>query len=99
MIRQPPRSTRTDTLFPYTTLFRSPLISWSFPNWDVARARIDQARATTKATLAEVEGTVFTGASEGRERTHAICACPRPERAAAPSARSKPRDGGPANES
>src|SRR3546814_9572552 len=30
MIRRPPRSTRTDTLFPYTTLFRS------FP-WDDAR--------------------------------------------------------------
>src|SRR3546814_9487813 len=30
MIRRPPRSTRTDTLFPYTTLFRSPLAirSW-----------------------------------------------------------------------
>src|SRR3546814_12613462 len=27
MIRRPPRSTRTDTLFPYTTLFRSPLYS------------------------------------------------------------------------
>src|SRR3546814_4420879 len=27
MIRRPPRSTRTDTLFPYTTLFRSTLIS------------------------------------------------------------------------
>src|SRR3546814_3642146 len=27
MIRRPPRSTRTDTLFPYTTLFRS------FRNW------------------------------------------------------------------
>src|SRR3546814_3385373 len=29
MIRRPPRSTRTDTLFPYTTLFRSlfPLVS------------------------------------------------------------------------
>src|SRR3546814_12860443 len=26
MIRRPPRSTRTDTLFPYTTLFRSLLI-------------------------------------------------------------------------
>src|SRR3546814_13889080 len=26
MIRRPPRSTRTDTLFPYTTLFRS----WSY---------------------------------------------------------------------
>src|SRR3546814_20300745 len=33
MIRRPPRSTRTDTLFPYTTLFRS----WGEPifeeNW------------------------------------------------------------------
>src|SRR3546814_3016427 len=27
MIRRPPRSTRTDTLFPYTTLFRSSLKS------------------------------------------------------------------------
>src|SRR3546814_2015961 len=27
MIRRPPRSTRTDTLFPYTTLFRSPAAS------------------------------------------------------------------------
>src|SRR3546814_14281481 len=30
MIRRPPRSTRTDTLFPYTTLFRSLLAS---PQW------------------------------------------------------------------
>src|SRR3546814_4339908 len=27
MIRRPPRSTRTDTLFPYPTLFRSPPVS------------------------------------------------------------------------
>src|SRR3546814_14187406 len=27
MIRRPPRSTRTDTLFPYTTLFRRPRVS------------------------------------------------------------------------
>src|SRR3546814_5765224 len=27
MIRRPPGSTRTDTLFPYTTLFRSPQVS------------------------------------------------------------------------
>src|SRR3546814_9409489 len=27
MIRRPPRSTRTDTLFPYTTLFRSHAVS------------------------------------------------------------------------
>src|SRR3546814_12079932 len=31
MIRRPPRSTRTDTLFPYTTLFRSN-VGW----WDEA---------------------------------------------------------------
>src|SRR3546814_3240869 len=30
MIRRPPRSTRTDTLFPYTTLFRS----YAFPSDD-----------------------------------------------------------------
>src|SRR3546814_20514775 len=34
MIRRPPRSTRTDTLFPYTTLFRSflntPDVSYSY---------------------------------------------------------------------
>src|SRR3546814_2426885 len=30
MIRRPPRSTRTDTLFPYTTLFRSPVFKYPF---------------------------------------------------------------------
>src|SRR3546814_17133796 len=35
MIRRPPRSTRTDTLFPYTTLFRS----------DVRRGRLHPGRA------------------------------------------------------
>src|SRR3546814_15063122 len=30
MIRRPPRATRTDTLFPYTTLFRSRLIQSGF---------------------------------------------------------------------
>src|SRR3546814_6105757 len=35
MIRRPPRSTRTDTLFPYTTLFRSAAIPRS-----VAKARV-----------------------------------------------------------
>src|SRR3546814_6609596 len=31
MIRRPPRSTRTDTLFPYTTLFRSYGWLWMDP--------------------------------------------------------------------
>src|SRR3546814_15674822 len=48
MIRRPPRSTRTDTLVPYTTLFRSRwngrrpprlgLISMNFPRQIIARA-------------------------------------------------------------
>src|SRR3546814_1265742 len=33
MRRLPPRSTRTDTLFPYTTLFRSPAAYGSPKNW------------------------------------------------------------------
>src|SRR3546814_18136334 len=35
MIRRPPRSTRTDTLFPYTTLFRSDRSPWdeAGPGW------------------------------------------------------------------
>src|SRR3546814_8210940 len=32
MIRRPPRSTRTDTLFPYTTLFRSRLALYRKPS-------------------------------------------------------------------
>src|SRR3546814_7918625 len=38
MIRRPPRSTRTDTLFPYTTLFRSiaerPWVGWGSTAYD-----------------------------------------------------------------
>src|SRR3546814_2941933 len=33
MIRRPPRSTRTDTLFPYTTLFRSPVRLRAATRW------------------------------------------------------------------
>src|SRR3546814_1344248 len=44
MIRRPPRSTRTDTLFPYTTLFRSV----SFSNkW--VRLRVNTVRSAVEA--------------------------------------------------
>src|SRR3546814_3675184 len=39
MIRRPPRSTRTDTLFPYTTLFRSQAGKLRFAE---RRARLDE---------------------------------------------------------
>src|SRR3546814_1992418 len=43
MIRRPPRSTRTDTLFPYTTLFRSELARFNNGAWEQLQA----ARATS----------------------------------------------------
>src|SRR3546814_3492713 len=52
MIRRPPRSTRTDTLFPYTTLFRSAdrhdlqvayFINWYGPPLASARAYAGRA--------------------------------------------------------
>src|SRR3546814_2690598 len=45
MIRRPPRSTRTDTLFPYTTLFRSPLAAGHAQRLDLALLdRLDEIR-------------------------------------------------------
>src|SRR3546814_5018669 len=48
MIRRPPRSTRTDTLFPYTTLFRS------------ASNSRTMYRNRTQAAGVELEGAIFT---------------------------------------
>src|SRR3546814_3983942 len=57
MIRRPPRSTRTDTLLPYTTLFRSiadlpGMIRGFGPVKEEAIARYEEERA---ALLAEFE--------------------------------------------
>src|SRR3546814_13142732 len=66
MIRRPPRSTRTDTLFPYTTLFRSANGHRLVVDHDVvcaggARAGIDRshagnAEAGVEALKIEVDG-------------------------------------------
>src|SRR3546814_12226230 len=48
MVRRPPRSTRTGTLFPYTTLFRS--------LWGIMRIK-------TLATAMAVSGAVFLAGS------------------------------------
>src|SRR3546814_14613321 len=46
MIRRPPRSTRTDTLFPYTTLFRS---TWlASPIWVARSAARMPARSSRR---------------------------------------------------
>src|SRR3546814_11974553 len=48
MIRRPPRSTRTDTLFPYTTLFRS---IDTAPDVAAAEARLEKARLDLARTV------------------------------------------------
>src|SRR3546814_3067030 len=63
MIRRPPRSTRTDTLFPYTTLFRSLVRAMritSLPPTEPTRSA---------PSLAKVTGTPPTAALRSEEHT------------------------------
>src|SRR3546814_11099707 len=55
MIRRPPRSTRTDTLFPYTTLFRSLLLA-DLRCQSVDRHSWRQARGASPAHSARAPG-------------------------------------------
>src|SRR3546814_20623364 len=61
MIRRPPRSTRTDTLFPYTTLFRSyladPAVKAAIGRLiELARSDTGQARRAANFLLAGWNG-------------------------------------------
>src|SRR3546814_15556141 len=69
MIRRPPRSTRTDTLFPYTTLFRSKALRRNAPQcFEVTRLRGDEL--PRQAQLAVYCGKApFQHRGFGRERT------------------------------
>src|SRR3546814_6258194 len=51
MIRRPPRSTPTDTLFPYTTLFRSRLHSRCRPGFSGQRRAEDNSSSSTSSAL------------------------------------------------
>src|SRR3546814_10458926 len=63
MLRRPPRSTRTDTLFPYTTLFRSPEGAAALRLWTDHRAK---TCASILTSLPLVDGCV---------RGHRLIAC------------------------
>src|SRR3546814_15382530 len=65
MIRRPPRSTRTDTLFPYTTLFRSV----------DSRTKPDKAAILHEATRLTIIiiRTILTSPSE--ENRMYVCLC------------------------
>src|SRR3546814_15506652 len=60
MIRRPPRSTRTDTLFPYTTLFRS---------GDGRGARINTSHSK-QCTTANTNKTASTPKQTNRSEEH-----------------------------
>src|SRR3546814_20485931 len=85
VIRRPPRSTRTDTLFPYTTLFRSVLLmallasAGGSPAWPQAPSRDARSAAycSQRANLA------------GFYDTEAAIACRREEYTAAARARDR----------
>src|SRR3546814_14109310 len=53
MIRRPPRSTRTDTLFPYTTLFRSGCLAVPESGSYSGRALSELASLTESANVFE----------------------------------------------
>src|SRR3546814_15751349 len=65
MIRRPPRSTRTDTLFPYTTLFRS---------------RCTHLRLRHHLLLGRPHGDAGLPVHEGKALEHALPPRPRPRR-------------------
>src|SRR3546814_16745220 len=57
MIRRPPRATRTDTLFPYTTLFRSEGLLLLTDDGALAHRITDPRHKLRKTYLVQVEGT------------------------------------------
>src|SRR3546814_7831503 len=80
MIRRPPRSTRTDTLFPYTTLFRSHGPPFLFVMKSVGQAagcghqltqpvRIERSRDAHRVSL-KVDGCLDFARHERRSEEH-----------------------------
>src|SRR3546814_2549274 len=69
MIRRPPRSTRTDTLFPYTTLFRSticdPKVPEQLPTLQVDEPTMSMIFEVNKSPFAGKEGKFVTSRQIG----------------------------------
>src|SRR3546814_1802813 len=61
MIRRPPRSTRTDTLFPYTTLFRSDQPGDDAVGEQEDEEAIEQARPRIGGEVAPARAQPFEG--------------------------------------
>src|SRR3546814_20757886 len=77
IIRGPPIATRTDTLFPYTTLFRSEAVAAGDADRDIGRAGRDRAGfLRLPAVFVEPVHAAAAGAG-GRQRAQSAAARPR----------------------
>src|SRR3546814_7826140 len=82
MIRRPPRSTRTDTLFPYTPLFRSPLHEhaqlefgvafFGQQVFDLGRGGIGEDQWRRRRLEIDGFGDCIHGGAPGRERPYRV---------------------------
>src|SRR3546814_2870837 len=71
MIRRPPRSTRTDTLFPYTTLFRSARLSLNRRNLNIAQRLRHGALTSTRIERTEAAARqAGSNQEQGKEALH-----------------------------
>src|SRR3546814_4714915 len=71
MLRRPPRSTRTDTLFPYTTLFRSDGLVTTKRRADAAdRSCTPPTSATGANKASSVSRRASDGSPAGRSEEH-----------------------------
>src|SRR3546814_11330836 len=81
MIRRPPRSTRTDTLFPYSSLVRSLpalaaglvllVVAWPQIMPDISRSGIDfQKIARDQATTLNMLNARYSGVDENNQQFH-----------------------------
>src|SRR3546814_7181399 len=70
MIRRPPRSTRTDTLFPYTSLFRS-IFSMLGNDFDATVAAIERLKRSGTTYSARITpGTLAARSKDRRSEEH-----------------------------
>src|SRR3546814_8993006 len=86
MIRRPPRSTRTDTLFPYTTLFRSvpntpvPDVYEVNDDVEVAVANRSEEHTSELQSLMRISYAVFCLKKKKQHKNRAVSGLHRKER-------------------
>src|SRR3546814_12938554 len=93
MIRRPPRSTRTDTLFPYTTLFRSPAHALARVHAGVGVQRTQQAHRTIDPLLDHLRSEEHTSELQSLMRISYAVFCLKKKRTGQRSSLRRQHDG------